>query len=135
MVGAVMTIVGATVAQLYKPSSLLDGTGLAVSALAVYLSASFVLFALVNLGQTSLRIRMIGHLVENPDGLSVGELLKLHPETALIAVRIRKMRDSGWVRVVDERFYPRVSAISLAATGMSFLKWILYARRPGSAEG
>jgi hypothetical protein len=133
VVGAVITIVGTTIARLYGATSLLDGVGLAVSALAVYLSASFVLFALVNLGQTSLRVRMIGHLVENPDGLSPGELLKLHPETVLIEVRIRKMKDSGWIRVVEGRFYPKLSAVSLAAAGMSLLKWMLYARRRGLA--
>ncbi len=135
MVGAIITIVGTTIARLYEAPFLLDSIGLAVSALAVYLSASFVLFALVNLGQTSLKIRMIGHLVENPDGVLPAELLKIHPETALIEVRIRTMKEAGWVRVVEGRFYPRVSALSLASTGMSLLKWVLYARRRGPAQG
>ena len=66
---------------------------------------------------------MIGHLLENPDGLSPAELLQLHPETDLIEVRIRTIKEAGWVRVVDSRLYPKVSVISTAATGMSLLKW------------
>ena len=54
--GAVATVAGTTVAWLSAAPSLLDGLGLAVSTLVVYLSASFVLFALVNLSQTSLRV-------------------------------------------------------------------------------
>ena len=132
--GAVATVAGTTVAWLSPAPSLLDGLGLAVSTLWI-LSASFVLFALVNLSQTSLKVRMIGHLLENPDGLSPAELLRLHPETDLIEVRIRTIKEAGWVRVVDSRLYPKVSVISTAATGMSLLKWVLYARRRGPHRG
>lgn len=130
--GAVATVTGTAVAWLFGAPPLLDGAGLAVSALLVYLSASFVLFALLNLSQTSLRVRMIGHLLENPDGLPAEELLQLHPETNLIEVRIEKMKDAGWVRVADNRLCPKVSVISMAATGMSLLKRLIYSRRGSS---
>ena len=50
--------------------SVLDRLGLVSSVLLVYFAGSFVLFAIVNLGETSLRIRMMRSLMDNPAGLS-----------------------------------------------------------------
>lgn len=134
--GAAVTAAGTAVAWLYEtPLLLAEGVGLAASMFAAYSSAAFVLFALVNLGDTSLRVRLIGYLLEHPDGLCPAKLLEFHPDTDLIELRVRRMKEAGQVRVDDGRLYPRFSALSMVATGISILKWMLYGRRSGRTHG
>jgi len=129
--GALVTLAGMAAVWLSELPSLLDGIGLTITALAVYASAGFILFALVNLGETSLRVQMIDRLLQNPDGLRPAELLALQSDDALIEVRISRMKEAGQVRVVGERLYPRLSTLFLAAAGISLLKRLLFGHQAG----
>src|SRR6516162_1419533 len=64
-----------------------DIVGLSVSGLMVYFAGSFVLFAIVNLGETSLRIRMMRMLLDNPGGITRADLIRSYDDRTLIAVR------------------------------------------------
>jgi hypothetical protein len=106
-----------------------DALGLAASVLIVYSAAGFVLFAIVNLGETSLRIRMMRALLDNPDGITRDELLASYDDQALIAVRLQRLRDNTQARVVDGTYYSRPSFLFFAAAGIRLLQRMLYGKR------
>src|SRR5262249_25388294 len=80
ILGGATTAVFVGAALMASQLRVLDSAGIAVSALAAYCGAAFVLFALVNLSRTSLRIQMIELLMANPAGLSSRELLATQPD-------------------------------------------------------
>jgi hypothetical protein len=106
--------------------STFDALGLAAS---VYFGASFVLFAIVNLGETSLRIRMMRMLLESPRGITRDELLAAYDDRALIAVRLQRLRDNRQARVVDDIYYSRPSFLFFAYSGIRLLQRIVYGKR------
>ena len=106
-----------------------DRFGLAASVLLVYCAASFVLFAIVNLGETSLRIRMMRVLLDNPAGLSREELIASYDDRALITVRLQRLQDNMQARVVDGVYYSRPSFFFLGAAVIRLLQRIVYGRR------
>jgi hypothetical protein len=107
----------------------LDAVALAVSVLIVYSAAGTVLFAIVNLGETSLRIRMMRMLLEAPDGISRDDLMASYDDRALVVVRLQRLADNGQARVVDDVYYSRLSILFLAAAGIRLAKRLVYGRR------
>lgn len=108
-----------------------DALGLAASALIVYCAAGFVLFALVNLGETSLRIRMMRTLLDNPGGITRDDLIASYDDRALITVRLQRLQDNTQARVVDEIYYSRPSLFFFGAAVIRLLQRIVYGKRQG----
>ena len=108
---------------------LLDKLALSAAVLVVYGAAGFVLFAIINLGETSLRIRMMQLLLEQPDGLSRTEILTRYNNALILSVRLQRMIDNRQVTVSGEALYPRISILFLAVCGIWFLKWLTYGGR------
>jgi hypothetical protein len=106
-----------------------DALGLAASVVIIYFAAGFVLFAIVNLGETSLRIRMMRMLLDSPGGITRDELLASYDDRALIAVRLQRLRDNRQARVVDEIYYSRPSFLFFACSGIRLLQRIVYGKR------
>jgi hypothetical protein len=106
-----------------------DAIGLSASAFVVYLTGSFALFAIVNLGETSLRIRMMRMLLDNPDGIARDDLIASYDDRALIRVRLQRLRDNVQARVVDDIYYSRPSFMFFGAAGIRLLQRIVYGRR------
>jgi hypothetical protein len=106
-----------------------DAIGLAASALGVYLAGSFVLFAIVNLGETSLRIRMMRVLLDNPEGVTRDDLVASYDDRALVSVRLDRLRDNAQARVVDDVYYSRPSFMFFGAAGIRLLQRMVYGRR------
>jgi hypothetical protein len=107
----------------------LDRFGLTVSVLLVYCAASFVLFAIVNLGETSLRIRMMRVLLDNPAGILREDLIASYDDRALITVRLQRLHDNSQARVVDGVYYSRPSFLFFGAAVIRLLQRIVYGRR------
>jgi hypothetical protein len=107
----------------------LDALGLTASVLIVYGAAGFVLFAVVNLGETSLRIRMMRALLDNPGGITRDELIASYDDQALIAVRLQRLQDNAQARVVDGIYYSRPSLFFFGAAAIGLLRRIVYGSR------
>ena len=131
--GAGLLVTGAMVGFALSAADLpaSDMIGLAGSALTVYCAAGFVLFALVNLGETSLRIRMMRVLLDNPAGITREELIASYDDQALIAIRLQRLQDNKQARVVDEIYYSRPSLFFFGAGCIRLLQRIVYGRRQG----
>jgi hypothetical protein len=109
--------------------STIDAAALAASVLVVYGAAGLVLFAVVNLGETSLRIRMMRILLNAPQGVKRADLIASYDDRALIAVRLQRLHDSAQVRVADGVYYARPSILFMAAAGIRLAKRVIYGRR------
>jgi hypothetical protein len=110
-------------------SSVPDALALIASVLTIYSAAGFALFAIVNLGETSLRIRMMRVLLDSPHGVRRGELVANYDDRALISVRLQRLREKMQVRFLDGIYYSRPSFLFLTAAGVQMLKRVLYGRR------
>jgi hypothetical protein len=107
----------------------LDALALAVSVLIVYSAAGMVLFAIVNLGETSLRIRMMRMLLEAPGGISRDELMASYDDRALVVIRLQRLADNGQARVANDVYYSRLSLLFVAAAAIRLTKRLVYGRR------
>jgi hypothetical protein len=109
--------------------STLDALALSASILIIYSAAGLALFAIVNLGETSLRVRMMQVLLAKPGGVTRDDLLANYNDRALIAVRLQRLREKGQIRVSQEIYYSRPSFLLIAGAGVRMLKRIIYRRR------
>ena len=73
-----------SVAFIASPPNALDGLALAVVVMLIYSAARFAQFCFVNLGETSLRIRMLQMVMEAPQGLDISDLLEAGSQPALM---------------------------------------------------
>jgi hypothetical protein len=105
-----------------------DAFALAVSVFIVYSAAGLALFAIVNLGETSLRIRMMRMLLDTPGGVNRDDLILAYDDRALISVRLQRLQEKAQARVCDGIYYPRLSFLFVAAAGVRMLKRIIYGR-------
>jgi len=70
-----------------------------------YLALSYCAYSFVQLGQTSIRIRMYAEIAANPSGISVEEMNREYDDQGLIAVRLRRLTESGDIVEKDGRYY------------------------------
>lgn len=106
-----------------------DALAVSASILFIYSASGMALFAIINLGETSLRIRMMRRLLDAPDGIRREELVAEYDDRALVAVRLRRLKDKAQARVVDGTYYSRPSFLFAAAAVVRLLKRIVYGRR------
>jgi hypothetical protein len=70
-----------------------------------YVALSYCYFNFVNLGQSSIRIRIYAEIAASPEGLSVQDLEKDYNEKALMDMRLRRLAESGDIVKKDGRFF------------------------------
>ena len=78
--------------------------GMTIHAL-TYVALSYCYFNFVNLGQSSIRIRIYSEIAASPGGLSVQDLEKDYNEEALMAMRLRRLAESGDIVKKDGRLF------------------------------
>jgi hypothetical protein len=70
-----------------------------------YVALSYCYFNFVNLGQSSIRIRIYSEIAATAKGLSVQDLERDYNESALMAMRLRRLTESGDIVKKDGRFF------------------------------
>ncbi len=60
-----------------------------------YLALSYCYFNFVNLGQSSVRIRIYARIAEAPAGLLMEEIAREYNESALLQLRLHRLNESG----------------------------------------
>lgn len=73
--------------------------------LLTYAALAYCYFHFVNLGQSSIRIRIYAEIAAARDGLSVAQLLSEYNETSLMAMRLHRLVESGDLVVKDGRYF------------------------------
>ncbi len=70
-----------------------------------YAALAYCYFHFVNLGQSSIRIRIYAEIAAAPDGLSSAELMRDYNETSLMAMRLHRLVESGDLIVKNGRYF------------------------------
>jgi hypothetical protein len=128
-IGGVLTASLALWALVGEHSSILESGALFLCVTIIYVAAGIIIFAVINLGETSLRIRMLGKLMDSPSGMSRNDLVADYDDRALLDIRLRRLREKGQARFVDGTYYPKPSLLFFAASVVRLLKAIIYGRR------
>jgi hypothetical protein len=128
-VGGIAALIVAAIALSITLPALRDVLALAATELIVYGAVGLVLFALINLGETSLRIRMLWHLMDAPAGLTEADLLNIYDDTALIAIRLKRIKDNHQTGFTEGVYYPRRSLLFVAASVVRLLKRLIFGSR------
>jgi hypothetical protein len=71
----------------------------------IYLALSYCAYNFVQLGQTSIRIRMYSEIAASPGGINVEEMKREYDDNALIEGRIRRLSESGDAVERNGRYY------------------------------
>jgi hypothetical protein len=70
----------------------------------IYICLAYCYYSFVQLGQTSIRIRLYAEIASKPDGLDAEEVAKEYSDDSLVAVRIHRLVESGDI-VLTQGFY------------------------------
>jgi len=71
----------------------------------IYLALSYCAYSFIQLGQTSIRIRMYSEIASSPDGVNAGELKQEYDDNALMQARLRRLIESGDIVQRDGRYF------------------------------
>ncbi len=80
----------------------------------------------MNLGQTSVRIRIYSEIAARPGGISAQELTREYRDEALMEVRLQRLVESGdVVRKGDRYFVGRLRLVYLASIIFAAKRFVL----------
>ena len=127
--GCIVTVVILALALFLMPTTIIDGLALTFSVMTIYAAGGMAYFCLINLGETSLRIRMLQLLLVSPAGLTVPEILSIYDDATLAAIRLQRLTDNKQATFKEGLFYPRRSVLFAASWGLELLKRLLYGAR------
>ena len=127
--GLALTVLIALWALAGAQLPVLEAGALLISVLIVYFGAGFIIFAVINLGETSLRIRLLGKLIENPTGLTEDDLVADYDDSTLIDVRLQRLKVKQQVRFADGIYRQKPSLLFFAAAVVRTLKATIYRPR------
>jgi hypothetical protein len=71
----------------------------------IYLAISYCAYNFIQLGQTSIRIRMYSEIAASPGGVNIDEMKREYDDQALVQGRIRRLVESGDVVERDGRYF------------------------------
>jgi len=90
-----------------------------------FLALSYCYYSFVQLGQTSIRIRLYAEILNKPGGLDRAEIDRVYSEEALIQARLERLTDSGDIVLTQGRYHvgkTRLIAVaSILVTAKRFL--------------
>jgi hypothetical protein len=90
-----------------------------------YAGLSYCYFHFVNLGQSSIRVRIYSELVDNPMGLEIGALKQDYNETTLVETRLQRLTSSGDVVESDGRYFVGRYRLVVVARILFFAKQLI----------
>jgi hypothetical protein len=125
-IGASIVAALAAIAFSLTMTSLPDVLALTMTVFVIYSAASFILFALINLGETSLRIRMLALLMSAPNGLTELQLIQTYDNETLVRIRLDRLRANNGAGFVDGIYYPILSLPFVAAFIIRTAKRLIY---------
>lgn len=87
-----------------------------------YMALSYCYFNFVNLGQSSIRIRIYSEIAETPGGVPIEQIGREYNEAALMQMRLHRLIESGDLREKDGRYFIGRKRLAVAANVIFALK-------------
>ena len=94
-----------------------------------YTGLSYCYFHFVNLGQSSIRVRIYTELVDNPLGLEIGSLKQVYNETTLVETRLQRLISSGDIVESDGRYFVGRCRLVVVARILFFAKQLILGKK------
>lgn len=128
--GLFVVLASEVVFMLFGVKELNDSIALSLVNLAVYLLISFSYFAFINLGVSSLRVRLLDELDRSAEGLSMSEILERYDSREIIKNRVEKLEKIGQLIRKNDRYYVGQSTALLMVKILELLKFVVLGRKP-----
>lgn len=116
--------------MLFETKEIFNLIALSFANLVTYLFIAFSYFAFINLGVSSLRVRLLEELGQSKGGLSMSELLNKYGSREIVKNRIEKLEKAGQLQLIGDRYYLGESLALLMVKILEFLKFIVLGRKP-----
>ncbi len=94
-----------------------------------YAALSYCYFGLVNLGQTSIRIRLYAEIAERPEPMPLQEIDRIYNEEAFAGMRIKRLLESGDIVEKNGRYYINRTRLALAANVIAGIRLFIIGAR------
>lgn len=94
-----------------------------------YASLSYCYFHFVNLGQSSIRVRIYSELVDNPMGLEIDALKKDYNEIKLVETRLQRLTSSGDVVESNGRYFVGRYRLVVVSRALLFAKQLILGKK------
>jgi len=128
--GLFVVLASEAVFLLLGVKGLSDLLALSAANLTVYLLIAFSYFAFINLGVSSLRVRLLDELDQSAEGLSINEILKRYNSREIIKNRVEKLEKMGQLIRKDDRYFVGRSTALLMVKILELLKLVVLGRKP-----
>ena len=130
LLGLFMVLVSEVIFILFGVKGAIDSIALFTANLAIYLFIAFSYFAFINLGVSSLRVRLLDELGRSTEGLSMSEILERYNSREIIKNRVEKLEKIGQLIRKDGRYYVGRSTALLMVKTLELLKFVVLDRKP-----
>jgi hypothetical protein len=119
----------AEISIISHPPSLLDCIAEFSVRTLSYGGLSYCYFHFVNLGQSSIRVRIYSELVDNPLGLEIETLKQAYNESTLIASRLQRLSSSGDIIEHNGIYFVGKSRLVVVARILFFAKQLILGKK------
>ena len=90
-----------------------------------YAALSYCYFGLVNLGNTSIRIRLYAEIAERKDGMTMEDIGLIYNEQAFTKMRIERRVESGDLVEKDGRYYAARMKLVYSARILGVVRYLI----------
>lgn len=123
--GLVALIVGEAILFLRSEVAYSDCIGLALANAVLFICCWYFYFHFINIGEASLRIRVLREVRVRAGGVTMEELLNVYNVTTVIAARTSRLVADGQLTIRDGLFYAGQPRMVVVARAFSFARWVL----------
>ena len=103
--------------------------GVAILNALTYLALGFGYFNFVNLGFTSVRVRLLRELLDcHPGGMTRPEIVKKYGATEILGARLDRLTSTGQLIRTQDRYYTGKRGVLLIARVFDLLRWLVRGR-------
>lgn len=123
--GLAALIVGETILFLRSEVACSDCSGLALANAVLFICCWYFYFHFINIGEASLRIRVLREAATRTGGITMRELLSVYNVTTVIETRASRLVADGQLIIKDGFFYAGQPRMVVVARAFSFARWVL----------
>ena len=76
-----------------------------ITEIIIYTALSYCYFVFINLGETARRIRILREVFDEPEGLSLEEILRRYNAKEIIERRLQRLLANGQIIAKEDKYY------------------------------
>jgi hypothetical protein len=128
-VGLVALIAGAACISIQWNDSLSNNLALGAANFVLFVCCWYFYFHFINIGEASLRIRLLREVAENP-GRPLEGVLAVYNVSEVVRIRIKRLVGDGQLVETASVYQPGAPRMVLVAKAFAVLRWLLLDKLP-----